>query len=157
MFLDFAIAIFITLIFDATFNTGVFPLLYWSLLFSVLIDLDFITHKLSKQQAERGYKHRDLLHYPLIVLSVGFIGIYYVNEILAYTFLVIMFLHFLHDSIAYGRGIKWLFPFSKNSYAFFYLYSRTKQKGLWQWVFVFNESNLDAWDNELQTAPYCDS
>ncbi len=44
--------------------------------------------------------------------------------------------------------MKWLYPFSNNSYAFLYEYSRVIKKGLWQWVFVFNEKNLDKWDEE---------
>ena len=57
-------------------------------------------------------------------------------------------LHFVHDSIAYGRGIKWLWPFSKKSYAFIYLYSRIVKKGLWQAIFVFDKQYLEYFDKE---------
>ncbi len=148
MFLDLGLAVFATILFDIHLDTGIFPLLYWALLFSVILDLDFVIHKLFKPHTEHAYLHRNLLHYPLLVLPIGFLGIYFFSTTLALLFAVMVFLHFLHDSTLYGRGIKWLYPFSKNSYAFIYLYAGTRSKGLWQPVFIFNENNLPQWDKD---------
>jgi hypothetical protein len=148
MFLDLGIAIITSVIANEYFAVPLVPLIYFALFFSMLPDLDFIIYKIFKIHKDKGYKHRDLFHAPLLYLPIGFIIIFFINETLAFIFLAISFLHFLHDSIAYGRGVKWLYPFSNNSYAFIYEYSRVVKKGLWQWVFIFNEKNLDEWDEE---------
>lgn len=148
MFLDFAFGIIIAVALSLHYQTDIAPLIYFSLLFSILPDLDFIIYKVFKIKQDKGYKHRDLFHGPLLYLPIGYLLLIFVSKILAIAFLIISILHFLHDSIAYGRGVKWLFPFSKNSYAFIYEYSRVKKWGLWQWMFIFNEKNLDQWDEE---------
>lgn len=148
MFLDFAFGIITAIIISAHYQISVIPLLYFSLLFSVLPDLDFVIYKIFKIEQGKGYAHRDLFHYPLLYLPIGYLLLLTFNGILATVFLIISILHFLHDSIMYGRGIKWLFPFSKNSFAFIYEFSRVKKWGLWQWVFIFNNKNLDKWDEE---------
>ena len=151
MFLDLAFGIIAAIIFSEHSGIAFFPLLVFGLLFSVLPDLDYVICRIFKINLDKGYKHRDLFHYPLLYLPLGFLLFSLAGSggrALAGLFLTVSLFHFLHDSIAYGRGVKWLYPFSKNYYAFFYEYSRTKKWGLWQWIFVFNEKNLDKWDKE---------
>jgi membrane-bound metal-dependent hydrolase YbcI (DUF457 family) len=148
MFLDFAIGILISIVFHSYTGLKISYLLFYSLLFAVLPDLDFVIYKTLKIEPHRVYKHRNLFHYLLIYLPLGFAIIYLFNQTIAYLFVLASLFHFMHDSIAYGRGVRWLFPFSKNAYAFIYMYSRTKKGGLWQKMFVFNKDNLNQFDCE---------
>lgn len=85
----------------------------------LLPDLDFIW-PLFKIKRAPGSEHRDGLHYPLLeVPAVGIIGWIIMPEI-GQIFALGSLLHFLHDSIGVGFGIKWLYPFKKNSYLFIY-------------------------------------
>ncbi|MBU0722400.1 metal-dependent hydrolase [Patescibacteria group bacterium] len=146
MFLDFAFAILTSIVAKTYFDISIISTIYFGILFSILPDIDFVIYKIFGIHQDKGYKHRDLFHCPLLYLPIGFVILFIFSKTLAIIFLVISTLHFLHDSIAYGRGIKWLFPFSKNSFAFVYLYSRVVKVGLWQWAFIFNNKNLDEWD-----------
>ena len=148
MFLDFAFAILISAWASVFFNTPIVSIIYFALVFSILPDLDFVIYKIFGIHQGKNYKHKDLFHYPLLYLPIGFSLLILTSKILAIIFLIVSILHFMHDSITYGRGVKWLFPFSKNSFAFIYLYSRVVKIGLWQWVFIFNDKNLDKWDEE---------
>jgi len=86
---------------------------------SLLPDLDFIW-QYAKTKAVPTTNHRDGLHYPLIVVpSVGLAG-WFIRPEIGLIFALGALLHFLHDSIGIGFGVKWLFPFKKNSYLFFY-------------------------------------
>ena len=64
--------------------------------------------------------HRDGLHYPLLFIPiVGLLGYLvdpYIGLILSFGALI----HFIHDSIGVGWGIKWLYPFDSKSYMFLY-------------------------------------
>jgi hypothetical protein len=148
MFLDLAFGIITAIIISTRYQISLAPILYFSLLFSILPDLDFVIYKVFGIKQDKGYAHRDLFHYPLLYLPIGYLLLFKFNTAIAVAFLVISTLHFLHDSIMYGRGVKWLFPFSKNSFAFIYEFSRVEKYGLWQWIFIFNDKNLDEWDEE---------
>jgi len=153
MFLDFALGIFSVIflgcLFD--FNPG-FWYFFAGCLMTLLPDSDFIFY-LFKRRKDKDRKddhdHRDYIHYPLIYLPVGSLVFYLLGgKEWAALFLLCSFLHFLHDSIAVGWGVKWLYPFSKNNFAFFYLYSRKKKKGLRKWVFSFDKENLSYYVGE---------
>ena len=149
MFLDIGLGIITAILFSFYFHFELSFLLVPAIIFSLLPDLDFVLYKVFDIHPEKGYKHRDLFHYPLLYSLVGFVAIYiFFNRWYPWLFLVISFLHFVHDSIAYGRGIKWLWPFSKDGYAFFYFYSRVNKKGLWQPVFIFNEEAIKKFDEK---------
>lgn len=117
-----------------------FLLIAVSILFALLPDIDFVFKKYNGKYA---HKHRDFLHLPLLYLPIGTAVVCILfGKIWGTVFLLSSFLHFLHDSIGIGWGVKWLFPFSKNNYAFFYLYSRKIKEGLRKNIFIFNEDNL---------------
>lgn len=121
-----------------------------SVFFSLLPDLDFIYYKLDKRKRfEKGYAHRNLFHLPLLYLSFGTLIIWVLfGNVWGMLFLAASLMHFVHDSIAYGRGVKWLYPFLDNGYAFIYLYSRVEKNGLWSPIFIFNEKSIPKFDDE---------
>ncbi len=98
----------------------VYPICLVIGIFAVLQpDIDFI-YKLVKTGKTPTSEHRDGLHYPLIVLPVlGVVGLMFSPEVAAILVLG-AFIHFLHDSVGIGWGIKWLYPFRKNSYLFLF-------------------------------------
>lgn len=85
----------------------------------LLPDLDYVWRALVSRKPPTS-THRDGLHYPLLFIPiVGMIGL----AVDWYICLVLMLgalIHFLHDSIGVGWGVKWLFPFKKKSYMFLY-------------------------------------
>ncbi len=86
---------------------------------SLLPDLDFILPYL-KTRRQPDSSHRDGLHYPLIVVPiVGFLG-YLIEPQIGLILALGCLLHFVHDSFGVGFGVKWLYPYKKNSYLFFY-------------------------------------
>jgi len=92
------------------------------IVFSLLVDIDFIFH-LGKQGGTRNaHKHRDLLHYPLLSIPFGIIILLPYSAAWAVLFAICFLFHFIHDSIGIGWGIQWLYPLRKNHYAFFYRY-----------------------------------
>lgn len=149
MFLDLGVAILTAVFFDYLFVVNFYLLLFFSLLISLLPDLDYVVFWLQGKHKAKAYKHRNLFHYPLLYLPLGF-AIFYLlfNQIYALAFLFISFLHFVHDSIACGRRIRWLFPFTKNFYAFVYMYFGVRRRGIWKLLFVFNKKFLKIFDKK---------
>lgn len=111
--------------------------------FPLAPDFDFLYYYPRRGDTKNDYRHRDLIHYPLIYLPIGSIIFWIIfGKIWALLFLIASFCHFLHDSIGIGWGIKWFFPFSKTNFAFFYLYSKENKKGLCKPILSFNEEEL---------------
>ncbi len=91
-------------------------------IFCLLPDLDlFIWLKKHNWKIDKwAHEHRDTLHFPVIYLLSGYLLVlFFVNSFYALLFFLSSMLHFLHDSIGIGWGVKWLFPFSKKNYKFF--------------------------------------
>ncbi|MFA6160182.1 MAG: metal-dependent hydrolase [Parcubacteria group bacterium] len=144
MFLDIGVGILISIIVSYIFNIDFsIWLIIFGIICTLLPDADFIYFYPKRHDTKYDHKHRDLIHYPLLYLPIGTILILVIfGKIWAIVFFVASFLHFLHDSVGIGWGIKWLYPFTKNNYSFFYLYSRIKKRGRRKFVFIFNEKNL---------------
>jgi hypothetical protein len=86
---------------------------------SLLPDLDFIWQYIKFKVVPRT-SHRDSLHYPvLFVPTVGIVG-WLIQPYIGLIFALGALIHFMHDSIGVGFGVKWLFPVKKNSYLFLY-------------------------------------
>jgi len=151
MFLDIGVGI-LAAIFASYLYPGGNLLLFSAIgiFFSLLPDLDFIYYKLDKRKRlEKGYAHRNLFHLPLLYLPFGTLLVWMLfGNLWGLLFMITSFLHFIHDSIAYGRGVKWLYPFSNDSYAFIYLYSRVVKSGLWNPIFIFNKESIVKFDEE---------
>jgi hypothetical protein len=143
MFLDIGVGI-LTAVFAGHFF-GV-DLSFWLVFFSVscalLPDADFLYFYPKRHDTKYDHKHRDLIHYPLLYLPIGTVLIWVIfGQIWGVTFFIASFIHFLHDSIGIGWGIKWLFPLTKNSYSFFYLYLGKKMNRR-NMIFTFTDENL---------------
>jgi hypothetical protein len=153
MFLDIGIGILSSLFVGwiLNFETSIFFIL-GGILLTILPDCDFLYFWLARKRdkdRDTDYKHRDLFHYPLIYLPFG-TAVFYIlgGKEWVILFLLCSFLHFIHDSIAVGWGIKWFFPFFQNNFAFFYLYSCKIKTGLRKLVFSFDENTLKQYVNE---------
>lgn len=91
------------------------------ILFSLLPDFDMLV-SLVKYRGNSGvYKHRDLLHLPIIYIAIG-TALYFYDPRVAALFLICTMLHFVHDSIGLGWGVQWLWPISRDHFSFLYLY-----------------------------------
>lgn len=144
MFLDIALGIFSVIFISWFFHINPdFWVFLFAIIFTLLPDADFLFFYPKRGDTKEDYKHRDIIHYPLIYLPIGTSIIWLIfGKAWSLLFLVASFLHFVHDSIGIGWGIKWLYPFSRNNYAFFYLYSKKIKKGLRKFVFSFSEKEL---------------
>ncbi len=86
---------------------------------SLLPDLDFMWKYLQAKRVP-DTSHRDGLHYPLLVVPIVSVAGWLIKPEIGLIFGLGTLLHFIHDSVGIGFGVKWLYPFSKNSYQFFY-------------------------------------
>jgi hypothetical protein len=121
MFLDIGVGILIGILFDSLSDVySLTTFVLWGMAFALSPDLDFIIHFLKGGKYEDEYKHRNLLHNPLIFWSVGSLIMAFIEPILVPMFLLGSLSHFIHDSIGIGFGVRWLFPFSRIHYAFLY-------------------------------------
>ena len=122
MFLDLGLGILISILIS---KVMIIPLaskfIAAGALFSLMPDLDVFV-ELAKRGRVGGRvqgHHRELTHFPLTYLPV-FILIYFLfGKIWSLLFGLCVFLHFLHDSVGMGWGLKWWWPFSNRSYKFF--------------------------------------
>ncbi len=122
MFLDIGVGIFVSIFLSHIFEISLSPeLVVGGILFSLMADLDVFV-ELAKRGKVGGRvqgHHRELTHFPLTYLPI-FILIYFLfGKVWSALFGLCVFLHFLHDSVGMGWGIKWLWPFSNKSYKFF--------------------------------------
>jgi hypothetical protein len=144
MFLDIGIGIYIAIFVSYFFHID---FSVWLLIFAatctLLPDADILYFYPKRHDTKYDHKHRDLIHYPLIYLPVGTLLMWlFFGKEWGVIFLVASFAHFVHDSIGIGWGIKWLYPFIKNSYSFFYLVGTEGRKALKKPIFIFTEKNL---------------
>lgn len=89
--------------------------------FSLLPDIDAIV-ELWKYKNLGGFEiriHREWVHYPLLYMPAVPVIYYFFGADWATLFLLGVLLHFIHDSIGLGWGIKWFGPFSRNNYKLF--------------------------------------
>ncbi len=124
MLLDIILGIVVAI---ATTETLGVAMSWWHLAagitFALMPDLDFLWHFFKKREiaahAGNPEDHRDGLHYPLMYLSTGFAMIGMFSSSFAIMFLFASFLHFVHDSVGIGWGVKWGWPFSQKNYKLF--------------------------------------
>jgi len=90
------------------------------IIFTLLPDLDFIIYFIKRGKSDEfSHTHRNLFHNPFLFIPIGFLIFIFININLAYLFVICALIHFLHDSIGLGWGIRWWYPFSKKYYKFF--------------------------------------
>lgn len=86
---------------------------------TLLPDLDYVWGLIKTKRLPHS-EHRDGLHYPLIFVPlVGLLGCL-IDPCIGGVFALGSLLHFIHDSVGVGFGVKWLYPFKKNSYLFLF-------------------------------------
>lgn len=100
------------------------PHFLFGALFAWLPDVDAIWHYIRTREvaahADNPTDHRDGLHYPLVYVPTGALGLWLlVGDMWAMLFLAASLLHFMHDTFGTGWGVKWLYPFSRNNYKMF--------------------------------------
>lgn len=103
-----------------------------SIAFALLPDLDFIFQGLRRGGfSEVDATHRDLIHNPIIYVLAGsaLVALWDIGFVPLFT--ILSLLHFLHDSVGIGWGVRWFYPFSKRYYKFFSEYD-----GSWSWNFL---------------------
>jgi len=126
--LDIAFGILVVILFD---YMGWLELNFMhisiAILFAILPDADGIISAFvnlwTKKRVSHAFdhKHREILHHPIIYIPAGFSLILFAGYEMEYAILFTMLslLHFLHDSIGIGWGLRWFSPFSTKAYKFF--------------------------------------
>ncbi|MBI2010741.1 MAG: metal-dependent hydrolase [Candidatus Colwellbacteria bacterium] len=146
MLLDIGVGILLSIFTSNLFGlslTGSF--LISGIIFSLFADIDYIFHLIKGGDSKNAYKHRYLLHYPLLYIPAGIFVISFSNPDLAILFGFCSFAHFLHDSIGIGWGIQWLYPFKKDHYMFLYRYTPPHKERLpWQIIYIWRHDDIDA-------------
>jgi len=101
-------------------------LTFWAIVFaigfSLLPDIDFLIWLLRHHWKidKWAHEHRNLFHYPLIYLPLGSLLVWCLtNDFYGLLFFFCSLVHFAHDSVAIGWGIRWFSPFSEKNYKFF--------------------------------------
>jgi hypothetical protein len=126
MLLDIGIGIISAIFLDKFFSVPLtLAFLGCGILFALLPDLDFL-FSLKKGFREKAHEHRNLFHYPLLIVPIGTAIMAFFDHPLALLFAITTLAHFIHDSIGVGWGVQWLYPFSRKHYAFFYHYDTSR-------------------------------
>ncbi len=144
MFLDIGIGILTSIFVSHFFNIEIsIWIVIFSISFALLPDLDFLYFYPKKHDTKYDYKHRDIIHYPLLYLPIGTLIFWIIfGKVWGIAFFIASLFHFIHDSIGIGWGIKWLYPFSRDNHSFFYLYAKDGQRGWRKLIFIFKEKEL---------------
>jgi hypothetical protein len=115
--LGFIISIFASEYFDFALNPG---FIVGCVIFVLLPDWDFWFYKVFKSKfSAKIHDHRDVAHYPVAYLILSLVVYFLFGHIWATSFFILTMLHFVHDSLGIGWGVKWLWPFSEKTYKFF--------------------------------------
>ncbi|MEI7891385.1 MAG: metal-dependent hydrolase [bacterium] len=144
MFLDIGVGILVAIFTSQYYSIHLGELLVLGgILFALCPDADFLLHFFKRGISREDYQHRNMIHYPLLFLPLGtWIAFLLGGNVWAMLFFFCAFFHFLHDSVAIGWGIKWLYPFSSKNFVFLYHYSRIQKRGLRKLVFAFDKNTL---------------
>lgn len=93
-------------------------IILFSLVFSILPDLDFLIYHSFYPIDRFSHKHRRILHLPLIYILIGTIILKVMNAdmFLYISFIFLSLWHFIHDTLSLGFGVQWFFPFTNRQY-----------------------------------------
>ena len=128
MFLDIAFGILVAILWDAT---GFYSLTPWSLVvaicFALLPDTDGIISVIarigrgSKLIDQFSHEHREMFHHPVLYIAFGSatVAVITMSPVTALMFIMLSLLHFAHDSIGIGWGLRWGSPWSRVAYKWF--------------------------------------
>jgi hypothetical protein len=117
MFTDLIIGLIPGFIFFGFYNTGP-SIIFASLLFSILPDIDFLIYHKSHPVNRFSHKHRRILHLPLLYIPIGLsiLYLFHTRTVFSISFLALSLWHFVHDTFSLGYGVQWLFPLSKKQF-----------------------------------------
>lgn len=123
MFLDIGVGILLSILVSRLFNTGLTGGFIWAgVALALLPDIDVVV-ELWQRKGKLGGKvagfHRTCTHYPLLYLPIAAVVWLVFGLMWAALFGSAVLVHFIHDSVGTGWGIKWLWPFSQKRYKFF--------------------------------------
>jgi hypothetical protein len=108
----------------------------------LLPDIDYVLSFI-KNRKQPDTRHRDLLHYPLLLLPM-LSAVMLVDNNVGLILVLGSFLHFVHDSFGVGFGLKWLYPFKKNSYLFFFQASTPNNRDMpKKFLYSWNDEERD--------------
>ena len=142
MFLDIALgifsSIFVSHIFGISLSTQ-FVIL--GIIFNLLPDMDALL-VFTKKGWETDATHRDLFHFPLVYIPIGFLILSHFSQEATALFVLSSLFHFIHDSIGIGWGVERLFPFNRNHFAFFYVYSPNEMKLPWKLMYIWPHKQI---------------
>ncbi len=119
---DIGIGILISILASHIYGVDLsLKLAFISVLANLIPDLDVFI-ELAKRGRIGGRvqgHHRELSHFPLTFIPFIWAVNYFFGQFWAFIIGLNLLVHFLHDSIGMGWGIKWLWPFSNRAYKFF--------------------------------------
>jgi hypothetical protein len=101
---------------------------------ALLPDIDFIIWVIKQRGVinEWAHKHRDILHYPLLLIPAAFgMTLYFFGQPEAWLVSLGTLAHFIHDTMGIGGGIRWLWPFDNR---FYYLEQAKQSWKLHKWT-----------------------
>jgi hypothetical protein len=145
MFFDIGAGIFLGLFYGQfTDAFTINQLALFGAAFSLLPDADFIFHMFRGGKIHSSHRHRELLHNPIIYSVLGSMIMYFIEPQLIGLFILGGLIHFLHDSIGIGWGVRWLYPFLNLNYAFLYRVRTGNHKNLPKKLFyVWKNEDID--------------
>jgi len=143
--LDIGVGIILSIIISRCFHQPLTLLfVIFGALFALAPDIDFIFHVHQGRSAKKfGHKHRDLLHYPILFILLGFLILLPFGLSYALLFAIAVLLHFIHDSIGIGWGIQWLYPFKTDYYAFLYHYEPAGKRLPRKIIHIWKSEEID--------------
>ena len=124
MLLDIGAGMLVALGVSKLFSLQLTPFLVGGgITFALVMDADFLLHLARGGSHRSAWRHREVLHYPLVYVPLGSaLAFAFGRAPWALLFSISSLAHFLHDSIGIGWGVPWLWPFSKDRYTFLYSY-----------------------------------
>jgi len=156
MILDIALgileAIFVNAFFDVDFSL---KLVFFGIIFALLPDIDVSWGWLLKEKQwwRRGvWGHREFTHYPLTHVLVTLIIYQVFGGSWTLLYLLGTLGHLIHDSVD-GWGIKWLWPFTKHPYRFFYR-GAIISKADWKEVGHGHTGDVKSWLKDIYLRKY---
>ena len=119
MFGDIGIGILLSIFISAVFDVDLSSqLILLGIIFSLLPDIDMLGYLSPKLRRVFG-KHREITHFPIIYIPLVILVWVLFGQMWAIFMLVGVFIHFLHDTIWMGPGIKWFWPKSEKLFKYF--------------------------------------
>lgn len=157
MILDIGLGILAAISTSFLFNSDLTAqFVIFGIIFALLPDIDVLWGALMQKRRwwQRGmWSHREFTHYPLIHMSVSVILYFLVGGVWALLYLLCIFSHLIHDSVADGWGVKWLWPFNKKAYRFFYK-GKVASSADWNEVGHGHTGDWTSWIKDMYVRKY---